>query len=122
MKRKDHIFDEEQTSGSNTSIWMLKNQLTPFKALSKAMETDVLIVGGGIAGLMTAYELLNNGKRVIIVEDGELGSGETGRTSAHITYSLDTQYTDLESRFGQEQAKLIGDAHKTAIDRIEDLV
>jgi glycine/D-amino acid oxidase-like deaminating enzyme/nitrite reductase/ring-hydroxylating ferredoxin subunit len=122
MERKDQIFDDEQTSGSNTSIWMLKTPVKSFNTLSGPMETDVLIVGGGVAGLMTAYELLTKGKRVILVEDGEIGSGETHRTSAHLTYSLDTQYTDLESRFGEEQAKLIGDAHKTAIDWIEALV
>lgn len=122
MKRKDQIFDEEQTSGNNTSVWMLENPVKSFKPLSKPMETDVLIVGGGVAGLMTAYELLNQGKSVVLVEDGEIGSGETGRTTAHLTYSLDTQYADLESRFGEEQAKLIGDAHKTAIDWIEEVV
>lgn len=122
MKNKNLSFDDEQTSGNNTPIWMLKDSNRIFQSLSKPTETDILIVGGGIAGLMTAYELLSKGKNVVIVEDGEIGSGETGRTSAHLTYSLDTQYTELESRFGQENAKLIGDAHKTAIDWIEKVV
>lgn len=122
MNRKEPIFDETQTSGSNTSIWMLNNPAQSFTPLSEPMKTDVLIVGGGVAGLMTAYKLLTKGKNVILVEDGEIGSGETGRTSAHLTYSLDTQYSELEERFGEEQAKLIGDAHKTAIDWIEEVV
>ncbi len=122
MKEKIRTFDDEKTSGSNTSIWMLKTVKDKFKPLSEPMQTDVLIVGGGIAGLLTAYELLDQGKNIILVEDGEIGSGETGRTSAHLTFSLDTQYSDLESRFGAEKAKLIGDAHKAAIDRIEEIV
>lgn len=122
MKREELFFDDEQTSGNNTPIWMLEATNTAFKPLDKPMETDVLIVGGGVAGLMTAYQLLNAGKCVILVEDGEIGSGETGRTSAHLTYSLDSQYAQLESRFGEEKARLIGDAHKSAIDWIEALV
>lgn len=122
MKENNGIFDDEKTSGNNTSVWMLKTPENKFEPLSKSMETDVLIVGGGVAGLMTAYELLKQGRKVTLVEDGEIGSGETGRTSAHLTFSLDTQYTDLESRFGQENARLIGDAHKTAIDWIEEVV
>lgn len=122
MKRERLFFDEEHTSGNNTPVWMLKSTDNSFEPLSKPMETDVLVVGGGVAGLMTAYELLTKGKNVIVVEDGDIGSGETGRTSAHLTYSLDTQYYDLESRFGPTDAQLIGEAHQVAIDWIEKVV
>ncbi|ASS48950.1 MAG: FAD-dependent oxidoreductase [Candidatus Fluviicola riflensis] len=122
MKREKLFFDDQQTSGNNTPIWMLKPVENAFKPLYRDLETDVLVVGGGVAGLMTAYQLLDSGKSVVLVEDGEIGSGETGRTSAHLTYSLDTQYAELVSRMGEEQTRLIGDAHKTAIDWIENLV
>ncbi len=120
MKKSEHFDDI--TSGNNIPIWMFKEHGQAFEELSKPMDTDVLVVGGGVAGLMTAYQLLKKGLSVIVVEDGEIGSGETGRTSAHLTFSLDTQYTDLESRFGEGKTSLIGDAHKTAIDWIEDVV
>lgn len=122
MKKNHIIFDGEKTSGSNTSVWMFENPGRTFEQLPAPIETDVLVVGGGVAGLMTAYQLLSIGKKVIVVEDGEIGSGETGRTSAHLTWSLDTQYKELVSRFGEEQARLIGDAHKTAVDWIEEVV
>ncbi len=120
MKKEDQF--DEITSGNTIPIWMYKERGQSFEQLSKPMETDVLVVGGGIAGLMTAWQLLKKGKKVIVVEDGEIGSGETGRTSAHLTYSLDTQYADLESRFDEESARLIANAHKTAIDWIEELI
>jgi len=120
MEKRDEF--SEITSGNNIPVWMFKESGQAFEQLAKPMDTDVLVVGGGVAGLMTAYQLLKNGKSVIVVEDGEIGSGETGRTSAHLTYSLDTQYADLESRFGKEKTRLIGDAHKSAIDWIEDVV
>ena len=122
MKGTNELFDGDRTSGYNTPVWMLNTEQQKFGALTGSMKTEVLIIGGGIAGLMTAYQLLKNGKQVIVVEDGEIGSGETGRTSAHLTYSLDTQYADLESRFGTEDTQLIADAHKTAIDWIENIV
>lgn len=122
MKGTNELFDGDQTSGFHTPVWLLNTKQQKFSPLANAMETDVLIIGGGVAGIMTAYQLLKSGKDVIIVEDGEIGSGETGRTSAHLTYSLDTQYVDLESRFGAEDARLIAEAHKNAIDWIENIV
>ena len=53
---------------------------------------DVAIVGGGIAGLSTAYILSRTDKSVAVLDDGYLGSSETGHTTAHITmlYMIDT--------------------------------
>ena len=50
------------------------------------------IVGGGIARLSTAYILSWIGKSVAVLDDGYLGSGETGRTIAHFTHALDDRY------------------------------
>src|SRR3712207_8161507 len=47
-----------------------------------------------------------SGKRVIVVEDGCIGSGETGRTTAHITHALDDRYYDLEQTHGVQGAHI----------------
>ena len=82
-------------------------------------ETDVCVVGAGIAGLTTAYELARRGIRVAVLDDGPLGGGETGRTSAHLASAVDEHFTELESKFGVEGAKLVHESHATAIDYIE---
>jgi glycine/D-amino acid oxidase-like deaminating enzyme/nitrite reductase/ring-hydroxylating ferredoxin subunit len=85
-------------------------------------EVDVVIVGGGIAGVSIAYNLARAGKKVAIVEDGFIGSGETGRTTAHLVSALDDRYYELERLFGEEDAKLIAQSHASAIDFVERTV
>lgn len=82
-------------------------------------ETDVCIIGAGISGLTTAYELVRRGVRVAVLDDGPLGGGETGRTSAHLASAVDEHYSMLEDRFGEDAAKLVHESHATAIDYIE---
>ena len=60
------------------------------------LTTDILVVGAGIAGLTTSYLLLKAGKQVTVVEDGFIGSGESGRTTAHLTCALDDRYYEIE--------------------------
>ena len=109
------------TSGKNISFWT--NSVNPifFEKLTADKETDVVIVGGGIAGITIAYCLLLSGKKIILVEDGGVGSGETGRTTAHLVTALDDRYYELEKMYGEEKTKLIADSHKAAIDLIEDI-
>ena len=76
----------EKTSAINLSSWFA-NVSKPLKydKLNKNISADVVIDGGGIAGLTTAYILSKAGKRVAVLDDGYIGSGETGHTTAHIT-------------------------------------
>jgi glycine/D-amino acid oxidase-like deaminating enzyme/nitrite reductase/ring-hydroxylating ferredoxin subunit len=83
------------------------------------LRTEVCIVGAGISGLSVAYSLVRDGTEVIVVDDGPVGGGETGRTSAHLSCALDDRYYHLESLFGEAGAKLAADSHRAAIDAIE---
>jgi glycine/D-amino acid oxidase-like deaminating enzyme/nitrite reductase/ring-hydroxylating ferredoxin subunit len=111
----------EITSGRNISFWT--NTINPilFEKLQEDQETDVVIVGGGIAGMTIAYCLLQTGRKVVLVEDGGIGSGETGRTTAHLVSALDDRYYALEKIYGKEDTKLIAESHKRAIDFIENI-
>lgn len=110
------------TSGNNISYWLDSVPAISYEPLKSNKVTDVVIVGGGISGLTTAYCLLKSGKKVIVVEDGNIASGETGRTTAHLTSALDDRYYELERVYGEKRTKLIADSHKAAINFIEKTI
>ncbi|MCE3280611.1 MAG: puuB 1 [Bacteroidetes bacterium] len=113
------MTDPKVTSGKHMSFWIDSVLPLSFSPLKENINTDVVIVGGGIAGISIAYCLEQAGKKVIVVEDGNIGSGETGRTSAHLVCALDDRYYELQRIYGSEQTKHIADSHKQAIDLIE---
>ncbi len=111
------------TSGDNLSLW-LASAIKPiaYETLSSDVDTEVLVVGGGIAGLTTAFCLAKEGLKVVLVEDGFIGSGESGRTTAHITCALGARYFELEKIFDQPTAKLAAQSHTAAIEWIANTV
>src|ERR671911_133565 len=130
QKEKEENFWENITSGSNESSWYA-NIEEPIKSSkltynipssSSGEPVDVAIIGGGIAGLTTAYLLSKLGKKVAVIEDGYIGSGETGRTTAHITHALDDRYYNLEQKHGLDGARNAADSHTAAINLIESTV
>jgi glycine/D-amino acid oxidase-like deaminating enzyme/nitrite reductase/ring-hydroxylating ferredoxin subunit len=80
---------------------------------------EVCIVGAGISGLSVAYALARSGSRVTVLDDGPVGGGETGRTSAHLSCALDDRFEYLEQTFGAEGARIAAESHRAAIDSIE---
>ncbi len=76
---------------------------------------DVLIVGGGITGLTSALKLQEAGKRCLLIEAKTLGYGTTGGTTTHLNTMLDTPYHQIESDFGEQGAKFVAEASKSAI-------
>ena len=83
---------------------------------------DVAIIGAGISGLTAAYLLKKAGRRVAVFERERIGAGESGNTSAHLTYVTDLRLTDLVDRFGKDEAARVWQAGATAIDLIESHV
>ena len=112
----------EKTSGKNISYWIDSAPGKKFSTLDKNLSCEVVVVGAGIAGLTTAYLLSKAGRNVIVIEDGHIGSGETGRTTAHLVNALDDRFYDLEEYFGMEGAQLALESHSAAVDRIEEIV
>ena len=106
--------------GATTSVWTSAS--VPDYDTAPDSETDVCIVGAGIAGLTTAYELVRRGTSVIVLDDGPIGGGETGRTSAHLASAVDDHFAHLEDKFGEAGAKLVAESHAAAIDYIETVV
>jgi glycine/D-amino acid oxidase-like deaminating enzyme/nitrite reductase/ring-hydroxylating ferredoxin subunit len=109
-------------SGSTISLWMTEDRPADFPTLASDEHTDVCIIGAGIAGLSTAYSLIQEGKSIIVIDDGPPGGGETSRTTAHLANALDDRYFQLEAIHDTETARLAAESHTAAIDRIESLV
>src|SRR5688500_7814465 len=108
-----------QSSGSTVSVWMDTAEVPQFPPLAADARASVCVVGAGIAGMMTAYMLTRAGKSVIVIDDGEIGSGETSRTTAHITAALDDHYHVIEKVHGANGAVYAAESHVAAINRIE---
>jgi Rieske Fe-S protein len=100
----------------------MQTPLPTLPSLTADAVADVCVIGGGIAGLTTAYLLTQAGKAVIVVEDGGIGSGETGRTTAHLTMALDDRYFELAQLHGPKAAQLAANSHRAAIDLVESIV
>lgn len=110
---------EERT---HKSLWTVSAPARRYPVLQGDLEVDVVVVGGGIAGLTTAYLLKQEGKRVAVVEMHRLLSGQTGQTTAHLTELLDTPYATLASDFGEKGARLAAESTRAAIEQIAGLV
>jgi glycine/D-amino acid oxidase-like deaminating enzyme/nitrite reductase/ring-hydroxylating ferredoxin subunit len=108
---------------SSTSLWTetAGNELPEYPPLSNAVETDVVVVGAGITGLTAALLLQKAGRRVVVIEARTLASGDTARTTAHLTEVLDTRYHELERTFGKATARLAAESSRAAIDLLEQL-
>ncbi|MEO8192343.1 MAG: FAD-dependent oxidoreductase [Gemmatimonadales bacterium] len=89
--------------------------------LKQDTRTSVCVIGAGIAGMTTAYLLARAGRAVVVIDDGSIGSGETGRTTAHLTAALDDRYYQIQKLHGQDGARLAAESHTAAIARIESI-
>ena len=109
-------------SGNTASLWMGTVTVPDYPKLARDRRCDVCVVGAGIAGLSTAYMLAKAGKKVIVLDDGPIGGGETGRTTAHLTGAMDDRIYELEHIHGEEKTRLVVESHLTAVNRIEEIV
>src|SRR5687767_2346187 len=109
----------DSTSGAHVSIWTKSTETPKFPMLGHDIRVDVCVVGAGIAGLSVAHALAREKVSVAVVDDGAIGSGETGRTTAHLASAVDDHYHILEGIHGQEAARHVAESHAGAIDRIE---
>lgn len=90
--------------------------------LERDLHVDAVVIGAGITGLTTAYKLSRRGKKVAVVEDRLINQGETSRTTAHLTYVLDTPYDEISRLHGFEAAHRAWQSHHHAIETLESII
>jgi len=103
------------------SYWTDSASLPVFPKLASATTADVVVVGGGMTGLTTAYLLARSGRSVVLLERGRCACVDTAHTSAHLTMVTDTRFTELVNRFGRTHAQAVWDAGRAAIAQIDEI-
>ena len=96
------------------SIWLKTAEKPKFDALDGNKKTEVLIIGGGIAGILCAYKLKNAGVDCMLVETDEICGGITKNTTAKITLGHSLIYDKMIKRFGEDNARLYAEAQTKA--------
>ena len=103
------------------SVWSKTAQLPQFAPLNQDKKTDVLIIGGGIAGLLCAFHLQQAGVSYALVETNRICGGITKDTTAKITTQHGLIYDKLLRQFGLEKAQMYLKANQDALERYRSL-
>lgn len=103
------------------SIWNADMQIPHFPQLEADLQTDVLIIGGGLAGLLCAWNLTRAGVGCTLLEEKQLMQGVSGRTTAKLTSQHGLIYEKLLKKLGAEQARLYWQANEDALAQYRTL-
>ena len=107
----------------NKSIWISdKVKNSKVTKLDKDIECDVLIVGGGMAGLSVAYNLMNSNKKVVLIEKNKCGLGATSKNTGKLTWMQDLIYARLSKNYSSKVAKLYYDSQVEAINMAKKII
>lgn len=99
------------------SVWSDTSELPHFESLKKNIKTDVLVIGGGLAGVLCSYMLAENGIDYVLVEANKICGGITRNTTAKITSQHGLIYNKLIREFGVERAQMYFRANEAAIEK-----
>ena len=103
------------------SLWENTIEIPNFKVLDGDKKTDVLIIGGGMAGVLCAAELKNRNVDYVLLEAGKIGMGITRNTTAKITSQHGLIYNKLITKFGVEKAKKYLEINEWAVKKYKEL-
>jgi glycine/D-amino acid oxidase-like deaminating enzyme/nitrite reductase/ring-hydroxylating ferredoxin subunit len=114
---------QRSTSYAGTLPYWIDSAVLPlFPELDRDVTVDVVVVGGGITGLTTAYLLASAGRSVAVIERDRCAQVDTGHTTAHLTMVTDARVTELSSGFGKTHAQAVWDAGLAAIAEIDTII
>lgn len=104
---------------STETFWPLKSAMTnSYPSIDQDLNTEILIIGGGITGALIAYKLINEGKKVVLVDRRDICNGSTAASTALLQYEIDVPLHELIKIRGLECAV---DSYKSGQQAIFDL-
>ena len=112
----------EKLPNHTESYWRTDIEFPEFPSLEEDLNVDVVIVGGGITGITSAYLLVNEGLKVAVLEAGIVLDGTTGHTTAKITAQHDLIYDEFIHNIGRSNARLYYEANSEALTFIKETV
>ncbi len=101
------------------SVWNTSIDLPRFESLNKDLKTDVLIIGGGLTGVLTAYKLRELGVQFALVEANTICSGVTLNTTAKITSQHALIYSKIYKEYGLEKAQMYYKSNQEALEEFK---
>ncbi|CAL8472081.1 g11623 [Coccomyxa elongata] len=102
------------------TVWKQDEQTSKFPSLGQNLSADVVVVGAGIAGLSIAYRLSKEGKKVVVLEARTRGSGQTGRSTAHMMTWNKNSYHKVEKQFSTDSMTQVAQSYLAAIEFVEN--
>lgn len=104
------------------SIWSKSCELEKREALNRDMKANTVIIGAGLAGILTAYKLNEKGINAVVLEASSIAGGQTRNTTAKITSQHGAIYSRLIKQFGAEKAKQYANANQGAIEEFASII
>lgn len=104
------------------SLWSSTSTIQSRDILLKDIECDVLVIGAGMAGVLTAYYLTQNNINTVVVEASGICSGQTKNTTAKITSQHSACYSEIEKKFSTDTALAYANANEHAIGDFDKII
>ena len=109
-------------SGQHESWWVASTEPTAYPTLPAGVDTDVVVLGAGIAGITTAYALAREGRSVVLLDAARVAEGVSGYTTAKVSVGHNLVYADLAERFDPATATGYAQSQSAALGWLCDAV
>lgn len=102
------------------SIWLASSPGKRFEALAESIETDILVIGGGLTGISTAHELSKAGLNITLIDSDQIGYGTSGRNTGKVTPQTGLVYAKTKKYYGIEKAKAFYQENLKAFNKVQE--
>lgn len=117
-----NMINAAPVNGLTDTVWGTESLAPRYEPLKSEVQADVCVVGGGLAGLCTAYNLQKQGKDVVLIEARACGAGQSGRFTGQAFSWWDDYLHLMEKEIGAEKTATLAESCLQAVDFLEDIV